>query len=288
MRDRRGMGEPGEGCARSLGDRRVEAGEAAQVELVDDKRLRRDAPAAGLARRRRAGDRLRRERPAVVAELEHRGMEAERPVEAPGVRIGQQFGGVEAGAARWIVWAIDAKAVARARPEAGREPAQDAVRVTGHRRAKDLAIAVVEAQRRAFGVGQDERGLEPLRAERRRRGPLECRSFGRPGESAIERGVSLRRTAPGDVRAHAVELEAPRPRRIAADLQRPVERMSERFDRGRKELDAGRHACRRWPPRWRRSRCRRGRRRARRSARRHSAERRAGSGRRARSATAPG
>ena len=164
MRDRRGMGEPGEGCARSLGDRRVEAGEAAQVELVDDKRVRRDAPEAGLARRRRAGDRLRRERPAVVAELEHRRMQAERPVEPPGVRIGQQFGGVEAGAARRVVWAIDAKAVACARPEAGREPAQDAVSVTGHGRAKDLAIAVVEAQRRAFGVGQDECSLEPLRA----------------------------------------------------------------------------------------------------------------------------
>ena len=100
-------------------------------------------------------------------------MEAERPVEPPGVGIGQQLGGVEAGAARRVVRSIDAKAVARARPEAGRKAAQDAVRVAGHRRAKDLAVAVVEAQRRALGVGQDERRFEAFRrnddAEARRK-----------------------------------------------------------------------------------------------------------------------
>ena len=163
MRDRRRMGEPGERPSLSLGDRRVEAGKATQVELVDDERFRRDALESRLARRRRPGDGLWRKRPAVVAELEHRRVEAERPVEPPGVRIGQELRGVEAGAARRVVRPGDAKAVTRARPEAGREAAQDAVRVAGHRRAKNLAIAVVEAQRRALGVGQDERRSEPFR-----------------------------------------------------------------------------------------------------------------------------
>ena len=173
MRHRRRVGEPGEGPALSLGDRRVEPGEAAQVELVDDERLGSDALEPRFARRRRAGDGLRRERPAVVAEREHRRVQAERPVEPPGVRIGQQLGGVEAGAARRIVRSLDPKAVARARPEAGRKAAQDAVRVAGHRRAKDLAVAVVEAQRRALGVGEDERRFEAFRrnddAEARRK-----------------------------------------------------------------------------------------------------------------------
>ena len=54
MRDRRGMREPGEGSARGFGDGRVEAGKAAQVELVNDERFGRDALVARLARGRRA------------------------------------------------------------------------------------------------------------------------------------------------------------------------------------------------------------------------------------------
>ena len=163
MRDRCGMRESREGCARAFRDRRVEARKAAQVELIDDERLRRDALAARLALGRRARDGLRREGTAVVAEREHRRMEAKRPVEAPGVRVGQQFGGVEAGPARRVIRSLDAEAVARACPEAGRKAAQDAARVTGHRRAKNLAVAVVQAEGRALGVRQVERGFEASR-----------------------------------------------------------------------------------------------------------------------------
>ena len=140
-----GMGEPGERSALSLRDRWVEAGEAAQVEFVDDERLGCDALEPRFAHGRRAGDGLRREWPAVISECEHRRVKAERPVEPPRVGIGQELRGVEAGAARRIEGSLDAKAVARARAEAGRDAAQEAMRVAGHRRAKDLAILLVDA-----------------------------------------------------------------------------------------------------------------------------------------------
>ena len=111
------------------------------------------------------GDRLGRVRPRVLAEREHRGMEAERPVEPPGVRIGEQFRRVEAASPLRLIRALDAEAVARACAEAGRNAAQDAVGVARHRRASNLAILLVHAERGALGVGQDERRFEPARRD---------------------------------------------------------------------------------------------------------------------------
>ena len=54
MLNRRRMSEAREGPARGFGDRRVEPREAAQVELVDDQRLRRDALMSRLSRGRRS------------------------------------------------------------------------------------------------------------------------------------------------------------------------------------------------------------------------------------------
>ena len=166
MRDRSGMREAGEGSARGFGDGGVEAGKAAQVELVDDERLGRDALVAGLARGRRPGDRLGRMWPRVLAEREHRGMEAEGLVETPGVRIGEQFGRVEAASALRIIRPLDAEAVAGAQAKAGRDAAQDAVGVALHRRAGDLAIPLVDAERRALARWA-ERALLPVRARSR-------------------------------------------------------------------------------------------------------------------------
>ena len=70
MLDRRWMGEAREGPARSFRDRRVEPREPAQVELVDDQSIRRDALVPRLASGRRSSDRLRRVRAGVLAELE--------------------------------------------------------------------------------------------------------------------------------------------------------------------------------------------------------------------------
>src|SRR5580692_12424856 len=95
MFDRRRMREARERPARGFGDCRVKSRETAQVELVDDQRLRRYALMSRLARRRFSRDRLRRVAAGVLTELEHRGVELERPVETPGVRIGQQFGVIE-------------------------------------------------------------------------------------------------------------------------------------------------------------------------------------------------
>ena len=165
MRDRRGMREPRKGSARGFGDRRVEAGKAAQVELVDDQRLGRDALVAGLAWGRRARDRFRRVGAGVLAEREHRGMEAERSVETPSVRIGEQFGRVEAASSLRFIGTLNAEAVARAGAEARRDAAQDAIGVARHRRANNLVIAVIDAKRRALGVGQHERRFEPARRD---------------------------------------------------------------------------------------------------------------------------
>ena len=122
VRDRGGMGEAGESSAHSFGNCRIEAGEAAQVELVDDERLGRDPFVTRLAGGRRAGDRLGRVRAAVFAEGEHRGVETERPVEGVGVWVGEQLGGVEAMAPRRIERPLNAKAVVRAGAKPGATP----------------------------------------------------------------------------------------------------------------------------------------------------------------------
>ena len=53
----------------------------------------------------------------------------------------------------------------RAGADARRNAAQDAVSVTRHRRASNFAIAVVDAQRRALGVGQHQRRFEAARRD---------------------------------------------------------------------------------------------------------------------------
>ena len=158
--DRSRISQSREGSARAFGDCRVQARKAAQVELVDDEQIRRDTLAARLACGRRARDGFRRVGAAVVAEREHRGMQAERPVEGPGVGVGKQFGRVEASPATRVEGALDAETVARARAEAGCMAAKDASRVARHRGPEDFAVAVVKAERYALGVGQVERRLE--------------------------------------------------------------------------------------------------------------------------------
>ncbi len=165
MRDRRGMRERREGSTLRLGDRRVKPREAAQVELVDDERLCSDALMSRLASRRRSCDRLRRVAARVLPKRKHRRVEAERPIETPSVRIGQQFGRIKTESPLRIVGALDAEAVARAGAEPRREATQHAVRVARHRRANDLPIAVIDAERRALGVGQHERRFEPARRD---------------------------------------------------------------------------------------------------------------------------
>src|SRR5580700_617534 len=165
MFDRSGMSKACEGPARGFGDCRVKPREAAQVELVDDQRLRRYALMSRLARRRFSRDRLRRVAAGVLTELEHRGVELERPVETPGVGIGQQFGRVKTQSPFRIVGALDAEAVKRAGSGAWRNAAEDAVGVTRHRRANNLSITVIDAQRHALGVGQDQRRFEAARRD---------------------------------------------------------------------------------------------------------------------------
>ena len=76
MFDHRRMGEAGEGSARFGRDVLAQAGQAAQVGLVDDRLRPRDALAPRLARRRRERNRLGSVGAAVLAEGEHRMMEA--------------------------------------------------------------------------------------------------------------------------------------------------------------------------------------------------------------------
>ena len=160
--DRSRMRQSCEGRARALWNCQVQTREAAQIEFVDDERFLSDALPPGVACRRRPRDRFRRVRAAVVAERKHRAMQPEWPVERPCVRVGQQFGSVELGPARRIVRALDPEAIARAGSETWRKPAEDAVRVARHRGAEHFAVAVVEAERRAFGIGQVERRLQAM------------------------------------------------------------------------------------------------------------------------------
>ena len=186
MRDRGGMGEAGERPAQRLGDRRIEPGEAAQVELVDDERLGRDPLAARLARGRRAGDRLGREGAAVLAEGEHRGVEAERPVEGVGVGVGEQLRGVEAMAARRIERPLDAKSVARPGADPGRDAAEDRRRAPRVSATRDVSRSPSNRQSTdALGVRQVERRLEPAR--RRRATPSARRFPAHAAARAIER-----------------------------------------------------------------------------------------------------
>ena len=53
----------------------------------------------------------------------------------------------------------------RAGADAGRNAAQDAVSIARHRRASSFAIAVVDTQRRALGVGQHQRRFEAARRD---------------------------------------------------------------------------------------------------------------------------
>ncbi len=166
MFDRRWMREARERPARGFGDRRVKPREAAQVELVDDQRLWRDALVSRLTCGRRSRDRLRRVRgrcPRRTRTSKDGGWNGRS--KPPGVRIGQQFGRVEAEPPLRIIRTLDAEAVTRAGAEARRDAAQDAVGVTRHRRANNLAIAVVDAQRRALGVRQHERRFEAARRD---------------------------------------------------------------------------------------------------------------------------
>ena len=86
-------------------------------------------------------------------------------VKPPGVRIGQQFGWVKTKSPLRIVGTLDAEAVSRASAQPGRDAAQNAIGVVRHRRADDLPIAIIDAQRRALGVGQHERRFEAARRD---------------------------------------------------------------------------------------------------------------------------
>ncbi len=194
MVDRSRMRQSGESSARAVRDRRVQARKAAQVEFVYDERFRRHPPTPRLAGRRRAGDGLGRIRAAVDAERKHRGAKAERPVERPGVGVGQQFGGVEASASPRIVGTLDTEAIARAGPKTRGNAAKDARRVARHRRPEDLLLAVVKAERRAFGIGQVQRGLEAVR----RNGDAQTgdRLFHWPAPATERNSAAYRRAGP--------------------------------------------------------------------------------------------
>src|SRR6185312_3706421 len=93
-------------------------------------------------------------------------MEAERPVEAPSVRVGEQFGGVEALSALRIVRALDAETISRASAKARRKAAKNAVGGARHRDASNLAVAVMDTQRSALGIGKLERRFKSARGDR--------------------------------------------------------------------------------------------------------------------------
>ena len=165
MGDRGRMGESGECSPRALRNRGIEARKTAQVEFVDDQRLGGDPLASRFAAGRGAGDRFGRVRSAVFAMFEHRGMQAERTVEAEGVGVSQQFGSVEPAPSRRIIRAFDPETVARPFAEARREASKHRIVVAFHRGPKNLAIAIIEAKKGGFGVRQRQRRLEPVRQD---------------------------------------------------------------------------------------------------------------------------
>ena len=148
MLDHAGMGEAGEAAARRGGNVVAQPGQAAQVRFVDDGALPGDALAAGLARLKGERDRLGSERSAVAPEGEHRFVQAEGPIEGDRVRVGEQLGDVEAGAAQGVERAVGAQAVARAGADAFDRGAVDAAGVGAKAHARRLALAgrVVEAE----------------------------------------------------------------------------------------------------------------------------------------------
>ena len=204
----------------------------------------------------------------------------------PRRRVGQQLGGVESVAGPGSKGPRRASRSARRR-RAG-AAAKDAVGVADQA-ARSISRSPSYRQSIAPPRGQSDRDLEPLRRVRRRaRLGSRMAFFMRPSrERAIERGVALRRPAPGDVGAHAVQPDPPH-RRASRKRQRALERV--RAGLRQRAARTGRRWRRRppSPPRWRRSPCRRGRRRGTRPASRRNAGRTAGSVRRARSATARG
>ena len=127
MLDHRRMGEAGEGSARRRRDVLAQTGQTAQVGLVDDRLGPRDAQPPRLARRRRERDRLGSVGAAVLAEGEHRMVEAERPIEGEGVGVGEQLRRIEAVAAQRLERPFGAQAVAGADADAGERSAMDAV-----------------------------------------------------------------------------------------------------------------------------------------------------------------
>ena len=209
MFNRGRMRESCESPARGFGDRRVEPRKAAQVEFVDDERLGRDALMSRLPRRRRSRNRLWRVRAGVLAEREHRRMDAERPVETatrkdrPAVWTGRN----EVPASDHRDPARESRIAPQRRPQA---------RCHAGRRQRHAPSAREQSRdRRRRRIATRPRrwaARAPLRGRalrRRRRERLSGRSFGGPDDLAIKRCVSLRRAAPGDVRPHAVESEPP-------------------------------------------------------------------------------
>ena len=91
MRDDRRFGERRRTARAQLGDVVAQPGEAAHVEFVEDRVLPGDARASGLAAAARAR-RIWGERARVGAELEHRRVQRERPVDRAGVGVDEQLG----------------------------------------------------------------------------------------------------------------------------------------------------------------------------------------------------
>ena len=109
--------------------------------------------------------RLRRVRAAVFSAREHGRMQPERAVEAEGVGVGQQFGGVETLPLRRIIGSLNPESIAGAGAESWCATSKRSIGVAGHRGAKDLAVALVKAKGDALGVRQHERCLEPMRRD---------------------------------------------------------------------------------------------------------------------------
>ena len=165
MGDRGRMGESGESSPSALRDRGIEARKTAQIEFVDDERFGGDPLRSRFAAGGGARDRFGRVRSAVFAICEHRGMQAERAVEAESVRVSQQFGSVETVPPRRIIRAFDPETVTRPFAETGRKASKHGIFVPFHRGAKDFAIAIIEAKKGGFGVWQRQRRLEPVRQD---------------------------------------------------------------------------------------------------------------------------
>ena len=102
--------------------------------------------------------------PAVLAEREHRRVEAERAVERVGVGVGEQLRRVEAMAARRVERTLDAKAVTRAGADPGRRR-----RERSRRRRASAESGSLRGRRRTGrastlrGVRQVERGFQSAR-----------------------------------------------------------------------------------------------------------------------------